>query len=435
MRSVFTKLLVVIIITVVCINILVFGFFWAYRNVAGKSFKKNMAQYLNYLIEDMGTPPNSERAKQLALRSSIQIRYDGTDETWSTDEKLSIPHRLRWHEWRESPHIRTGIYRGTHLIEVDHGKGRFLFALGSSFDQETDRSGLVVILLSLLTLILIGAYLSIRWTLRPVKWLNEGVQQVSRGNLKHRVPVKRSDELKDLAEAFNAMTDRIREMLHAKEQLLLDVSHELRSPLTRMKVALEFLNESPAKQSIQTDVVEMEEMISEILETARLHHMHGQLKRRRVNLIKLVKEIIPMYENYGPGIHAGDLPSAIECNIDPDQVKAVLKNILNNAAKYSGPQSKPVKISVTSLKPHTIIRVEDNGIGIPEEELPYVFEPFYRVDKSRSKHTGGYGLGLSLCKTIMEAHGGKIEIESTLNKGTTISLFFQHVKRKGSSPN
>jgi two-component system phosphate regulon sensor histidine kinase PhoR len=82
-------------------------------------------------------------------------------------------------------------------------------------------------------------------------------------------------------------------------------------------------------------------------------------------------------------------------------------------------------------KPFMIIRIHDNGVGIPEDELPYIFEPFYRVDKSRSKDTGGYGLGLSLCKTVMEAHQGKVHIESSLSKGTTVSLFFPHIKDNG----
>ena len=94
------------------------------------------------------------------------------------------------------------------------------------------------------------------------------------------------------------------------------------------------------------------------------------------------------------------------------------------SVKYSQPDSEPVRIGLKKQDPYVILYIEDNGIGIPQEELPFIFEPFYRVDKSRSRHTGGYGLGLSLCKTIMEAHGGKIEIDSAPGKGTTVSLFF-----------
>jgi signal transduction histidine kinase len=150
----------------------------------------------------------------------------------------------------------------------------------------------MVILLAVLTLILTGAFFSIRWILRPVRWLNQRVREVSRGNLTHRVPLKRSDEFRNLAEAFNDMTDRIRDMLHTKEQMMLDVSHELRSPITRMMIALEFLPDGQAKESIQNDVSEMETMIKEILETARMHHLHSKLKLQSINLVDLWGEIL-----------------------------------------------------------------------------------------------------------------------------------------------
>jgi signal transduction histidine kinase len=97
---------------------------------------------------------------------------------------------------------------------------------------------------------------------------------------------------------------------------------------------------------------------------------------------------------------------------------------LTNAVKFSDPDDKPVMISVIKQANFTVVRVLDHGIGIPPDELSFIFEPFYRVDKSRSKRTGGYGLGLSLCKTIMEAHGGRIEVDSKPGRGTCVSLFF-----------
>jgi len=242
--------------------------------------------------------------------------------------------------------------------------------------------------------------------------------------LKHRVPLKKSDELRDLAAAFNDMTDRIRDMLHTKEQLLLDVSHELRTPLTRMKVALEFLEDSQAKQSIQADMEEMEKMVTEILETARMQHKYENLKKQPTNLVGLLKEVLPEFENQPPGIEMVEFPSEVMAEVDSEKIKTVFENVINNAVKYSQPDSGPIRIIYKSHKSYAIIRIADKGIGIPQEELPHIFEPFYRVDKSRAKDTGGYGLGLSLCKTIMEAHDGKIEVQSRPEEGTTVSLFF-----------
>ena len=424
LRSVFTKLLVVILLTGIAVNLVVGGFFWMHRTAALRPLHKNIVQYADYIISDLGTPPSLKRARQVAGQASLQIYFEGPNQSWATADEIYDFQKARWRSWSKNPEIRVGRYHGHHFVEIDHESGRFVFGLDKSFELDPERIRLVAILLSLLTLIFIGAFLSIRWILKPVRWLGEGVREVGRGNLKHRVPVKRSDELRDLAEAFNDMTDRIRGMLHTKEQLLLDVSHELRSPLTRVKVALEFLPEGKARDSIADDVSEMEKMINEILETARGHHLHSDLKLQPTDLVKLVEAILPDYQNHPPGIRLEELPETLVINIDPEQIKTVFKNIIANGIKFSDADSDPVRLSAKPQPRQTVVQITDYGIGIPAEELVFVFEPFYRVDKSRSKDTGGYGLGLSLCKTIMEAHNGKIEITSKPGEGTTVSLYF-----------
>ncbi len=423
-RSVFTKLLLVIILTGICVNLVVGGFFWHYRSAAGRPLHKNILQYLNYIIADLGDPPRLEQAKTLGRQASLQIYYEGAGTSWTTAENFSDVHKAHWRDWSKNPLIRIGRYHGHYFVELAHNSGRFVFGLDKNLDLDPERRRVVIVLLVLLTLILAGAFLSIRWILKPVRWLHEGVREVGRGNLEHRVPLKRSDELRELAAAFNDMTDRIRDMLHTKEQLMLDVSHELRSPITRMKVALEFLPESQAKDSLKSDISEMETMINEILETARMHHLHGNLKRQLINLAELLEGILADYVTRPPGVQAGDFPAEIELNVDPVQVNTVFQNILTNAIKFSSPDDKPVMISVIKQANFAVVRILDHGIGIPPGELPFIFEPFYRVDKSRSKRTGGYGLGLSLCKTIMEAHGGRIEVDSKPGVGTCVSLFF-----------
>jgi signal transduction histidine kinase len=423
-KSVFTKLLLIIIVTGIAINIIVAGFFITHRSSAGSTIHKNIVHYLNYLIADLGDPPSLSRARQIASQTSLVIHFKGQGLSWSTSGSPPTVSRRRLYEYKEDPGIRFGRYHRHSIIEIDHQKGRFVFELVRFFDREDEKNGIMLALFALLAGVLALAYLLIRRVLRPVKWLNEGVKEVSRGNLKHRVPLKKSDELGQLAQAFNDMTDRVREMLQAKEQLMLDISHELRSPLTRMKVALEFLAEGKSKQNIKKDIEEMEQMINEILDTARRHHMHSKLNRRPVNLVDLLHEVVSAYKEQQTAIELIDLPSCVEIHVDFEQIKIVLKNIINNAIKYSGPESDPIRIFLDTREPYVILRVTDNGPGIPAEELSFIFEPFYRVDKSRSKRTGGFGLGLSLCKTIMEAHDGNIEIDSTPGKGTTVSLFF-----------
>jgi signal transduction histidine kinase len=172
----------------------------------------------------------------------------------------------------------------------------------------------------------------------------------------------------------------------------------------------------------------MEKMVAGILETARRQHKYENLKKQPTNLADLLKQTVTVFENQPPGIEFVDLPSEIEVEVDPEQIKTVFENVISNAIKYSEAESKSVEVSCKIRESFAIVRITDFGIGIPEAELAHIFEPFYRVDKSRDKDTGGYGLGLSLCKTIMEAHSGKIEVRSRLQQGTTVSLFFPYAK-------
>jgi signal transduction histidine kinase len=423
-RSVFTKLLTVIILAGICINLVVGGFFWHYRNLAGGPFHKNVVQYLNYLIADMGNPPSPERAREIARQSLLEIRYESPALSWSTSDDLPGALSGRFRAWRQEPNVRLGKYHNRYVIEVDRKPGRFIFGLSQKLQIDSERNRLLVIMFVLLTAILAAAFFALRHILRPVKLLNTGVEQVGRGNLRHRVPLKNADEFRDLAAAFNDMTARIEDMLQTKDQLLLDISHELRTPITRMKVALEFLPESRARKNLQADIVEMEKMVGGILETARLRHKYAELKKQPADLVALLKQTAAAFEKQPPGIVTVDLPQEVILQVDPHQIKTVFENLLSNAFKYCEPESDPVKISLERRATDVIVRVEDHGIGIPQEELAHIFEPFYRVDKSRSKDTGGYGLGLSLCKTIMEAHEGKIEVQSRLKEGTTVCLFF-----------
>lgn len=283
---------------------------------------------------------------------------------------------------------------------------------------------LAMAMVGCLALVFALAYLPIRYILRPLGALTEGVNRVAAGNLEGEVPVRNPDELGALAASFNSMTGRVKEMIRSKEQLLLDVRHELRSPLARIKVALELLPQAEARGSIGEDVREVETMITEILETERLDSDHGKLRLARVDVSGLLREAVDAVHNRSAGVMLTSVAEGLFLEIDSERVRSVLRNVLGNALKYSKPGSRPVEVSVCEEQGSAVIRVADHGTGIPQEELSQVFEPFYRIDKSRSRKTGGYGLGLSLCKKIMEAHGGAIEIRSELGAGTTVLLRF-----------
>jgi signal transduction histidine kinase len=273
-------------------------------------------------------------------------------------------------------------------------------------------------------LVIGGSYFAVRWLFRPLRWLDDGVVQLAQGNFDHQVPVRKNDELGELAVAFNNMSAKVQEMMRSKEQLLLDVSHELRTPVTRMKLALEFVEDKNSRAKIQSDLHEMEAMISELLESARLTTDYGTLNMLHINIVPLIEKMIKSYNDVPPGIRAiGEWP-ATYLNIDEERIKTVFSNIFENAVKYSGHQTQPVEIWMHRVNSQWNVHIRDYGHGIPQRDLAHIFEPFYRVDKSRSSATGGYGLGLSMCKKIMNAHGGDITVQSEMGTYTEFSLTF-----------
>jgi signal transduction histidine kinase len=421
--SIFTKLLLVIIMTGIIVIALIGGFLKYYTHKMKPPFQKNAIYYTNYIIREIGTPPDTIKALEISQDLSLQIRFESPDFKWTTNEKLISFKNFDKKNSYENENIKIDFDEGVYYLTLQQDSWRYLFAF--DFRESADSSELLsVFLIFLLTLVFTAAYLLIKRILKQINLLNEGVKQVAGGNLKYQVAVTNPDELGKLSESFNSMTRRIGEMIRSKERLLLDVSHELRSPLTRIKVALEFVEESQSKESVKEDISDVEKMITEILETERLNSDHGKLILTKTNVLELIKEVCRDLQNKHPGIKPASVPESVFLNIDSDRIKTVLKNVLENSLKYSKPESLPVEISINDKEKSLVIIIKDNGFGIAEEELPFIFDPFYRVDKSRSKETGGYGLGMSLCKKIMEAHGGSIEIKSELNAGTTVYLKF-----------
>jgi len=267
------------------------------------------------------------------------------------------------------------------------------------------------------------AYAFQKRLLRPVRLLDDGVERLSRGDLNVAVRVITRDEFGVLTEAFNKMVGRVREMVQARDQLLLDVSHELRSPLTRLKVALALLPDDENRSGMVGDLNEMETMIAELLELERLRDGRG-IRRETLDLVSIIHEVAENYRKGPPGIRIAFPLREVWLDIDKDKIKTVLRNLLDNAVKFGLPDSLPVAIDLEQNADTVTLRIRDDGPGIPHADIANLFEPFYRVDRSRSKKTGGYGLGLSICKRIMEAHGGSIAVTNNPGRGASFVLSF-----------
>jgi len=424
-HSVFTKLLVTILVAGLAITLTVIGSWGLLRNRLHNltDLDHNLMMYAEYLIRDIGDPPDLKRAAEIVKRTGLSIRYDHPDRAWQSGY---IPESLNLDQgWmrRFDSGLWAGHSRGHFFVRMNHAGGNLTF-IAPRRDRDHANvhwffGGMVVVLL----VILAGAYFLIRRVLQPLRALEDGVEALTAGRLDHRVVETGDDEFRDLAGAFNTMTKRLSELLTSKEHLLLDMSHELRSPLTRMKVQLEFLREEDIRKSLRADVKEMEAMVTVILEEARLRSSAAALNLERVELTELIESVINDFKDRSPGLVFEELAQT-NIHVDREKMRSVLRNLLDNALKHTpeGEGGDPVAITTARDKDGVKITIQDHGEGIPAAAMPHIFEPFFRVDSSRSRKTGGYGLGLSLCKAVIDAHKGHIDISSVSGKGTRVFI-------------
>jgi signal transduction histidine kinase len=190
-----------------------------------------------------------------------------------------------------------------------------------------------------------------------------------------------------------------------------------------MGVALSMLPESKARTSLDRNIRELNTMITELLENERLAVLGGKLVTEQFDVVALVRSIIDSLGADTRRLEFDSLTESLSIVADNQRLAIAVKNVISNALKYSSEADGPVKVTVFPDDEGVRVVVADSGIGIPPEAQEKVFEPFYRTDDSRSRATGGYGLGLSLTKSIVEAHGGTIQLKSTVGSGTTINMW------------
>ena len=412
--SIFARLLTIMIIMAVTL-LLIVGFFFVFVVFPGATAEAGHA-FGQYSEGIAATSPDLQTAKALAHRLSVQIRYEGPRGSWTTADYL--PRILEVREGKIYAPIGHNYF-----LEPSADGGTYLFVWDFSEHVRNLHAKMLWLLLFLVIGVVCIAYFFQKRLLRPVRLLDDGVERLSKGDLNVAVPVVTRDEFGVLTDAFNKMVGQVRQMVTARDQLLLDVSHELRSPLTRLKVALALLPEDENRTGMVGDLNEMEEMIAELLEMERLRDGRG-IRRETHNLLSVIREVAEDYRKVPPGIRIVSPLQELWVDVDKDKIKTVLRNLLENAVKFGLLDSRPVEIDLQQDADTVILRIRDDGPGIPQADIPNLFEPFFRVDRSRSKKTGGYGLGLSICKRIMEVHGGSIAVTNNPGRGASFALRF-----------
>jgi heavy metal sensor kinase len=307
-----------------------------------------------------------------------------------------------------------------------------------TYEIEAVLHGLIITLLLGLPLVALiaaaGGYVLMRRSLKPVEDIRATAEQITFGNLSNRLPVVQTgDPLQHLSVTLNQMLQRLEDAYQQVSRFSADASHELRTPLTIMRGELESIahRESGLPLALRErigSVLEETERLSHIAESlltiSRLDTGEAKITYTVCDLAELAKataeQMVLLAEEKFITVKV-QASRPVKVTGDSSRLKQIIVNLLDNAIKYT-PKSGSITISVSAEGHKAILLVQDSGIGIPVEALPHVFERFYRADKVRSREQGGAGLGLSIVRSICQAHGGSIEIESAEDKGTTCRI-------------
>jgi len=303
------------------------------------------------------------------------------------------------------------------------------------FLRRFNRSLLLGSMLAIAVAILIGILLT-RHITQPLRLLTQGVGRIARGDFKHRVDVTTDDELGKLATSFNTMAANLDTNEQNRRRLMADIAHELRTPLSVIEGMVDGMLDGvfePNRDnliSIKAETALLTRLVADLRDISLAESGKLSLEQAPVNLVELVKLKVSQ-----SAISAGDKGVHLQVNTpdevpsimaDPTRIEQVIANLLSNAIRHT-PDGGSVTVKIQSTddvdcnntkKEGLLVSVSDTGEGISKDNLPYIFERFYRIDESRSRRMGGVGLGLAIVKYIVEAHGGKVWVESTVGKGS-----------------
>ena len=361
-----------------------------------------VADYVDHLVAEIGTPPDLARARAIAERLPVRVRISGPglrfdtqpgslDEVHEDDDRHDPP------SWGLTRTLASG-----HVLR---------FSLVAPPDERRPRR-LGWIALGVLALVTAAAYLAVRRLLRPLDAIGAGVAAYTTGRFERPIAAfapggrLRDDELGALAKRIDGMAGSLAGMLEAKRTLLLAISHELRSPLTRARLHAELLDESPERTALLSDLAEMRDLVATLLESERLQQGHSALQAAPLDLAALLRTLAA---DEGVALDLGLSPAV--ALLDETRLRLMLRNLLSNARRHAAGAPLPPQLFLrVETDGRWALGLRDHGPGVADEQLSRLGEPFHRPDAARTRSAGGVGLGLHLCRQVAQAHGGELRI-------------------------
>jgi len=248
---------------------------------------------------------------------------------------------------------------------------------------------------------------------RPITNLAKAAEKFGRGEEIEEFKPSGAAEIRQAGYEFDKMRKRIIRHLNQRSEMLSGISHDLRTPLTRMKLQIAFIKDSELASKLSEDINEMEKMLNEYLQFTSSSYLE---KDELFNLSDLINEIVKKYNNKNI---SSNVLAGVNISGRKNLVKRCINNLIDNAIKYA----EKVKISINKSSNNVFIKIEDDGPGIPEQEYENVFKPFYKIDKGRADSKSSVGLGLSIASDIVQSHGGNIKLTKSSMNGLEVKIF------------
>jgi signal transduction histidine kinase len=398
---------------------------------------------LSYLIDE------KEDLHMVLFSSSFEEIFT----TKQTAEK-NINHYKKWVQEREIPlnvplieHVKSDVnFHIPHIWAVKkimiNGNVTYLFVDQDTGEfQNTQIRLLVLLLLMGMVLFIVGLFLSLYLSKKislPLQAMGKTTNQIAKGDYEAELSIQSSDEVGALAEDIRLMAKQLKGYRNSRRQLLSHIAHDLRTPLTYIKAYSAVIKDSSQMEEgiwreyirvIYQESIRMEHLVKDLFELTKLDEGAIQLKKEEVFIVPWVMAVIEskrlVFDQHSISTVVSYDDGELKVKMDKDRMSQVFNNLVENSIRYT--KGGEIRIHISTDKENVFIQIQDNGQGIPEKDLPFIWDRFYRVDKSRSSESGGSGLGLSIVKQLVELHQGEITVESQLVKGTTFTIKLKKV--------
>jgi signal transduction histidine kinase len=403
----------------------------SHRDVLQKHFDSTTISHVALMESEATTKVIITDSKKNILAQSKNIDGEMNEHLHKNMDNIPSTGVVISSHWQSSDYICTI----SPIISNDKLEGYVYMFLGTESIQAlveniTFKFKMVAFLtvgLSILTIFLFSRFIT-----KPLVKMKKATEKISNGDLTVSLQVTSKDELGQLATSIQKLANDLQYMQKERSEFLASVAHELRTPLTFVKGYADIakrphiskIEQEEYLNIIQEEVEHITRLVQDLFALAQMeqHTLHIQKEHVLLHeyMEKIVTKIKPTLVEKNMNIHI-HCPATLVAHIDKVRFEQVLLNVLSNACTYSSNDTS-ISIAITQQKEKTVLKIQDQGIGIPEQDLPHIFDKFYRVDKSRTRATGGTGLGLAIVKEIVELHGGTITISSQIQAGTTVTI-------------